>query len=1140
MKNTDVCNNGGKIESADDAQLFAQGKLLKLLLQNSPNNVLLIDKGGVIRCCSDAFLRLVGAENHDVVVGKKFREIFEQFETEAFIEQANRRFQAIKSGGNIYTDVRINFPGVAGGGLYTIQTIPLFDENGDFEGAQALYYDTSDLRNVEAERRLRVMLDSVPTSCIFFDSEANPVDCNQKTIILYECESKKDFLDNFFSLSPERQPDGQPSTEKAKKLIEATYKSGDQVFEWEHLTRKGDRLPCEIHLLRVQWQDGSRVVAYVQDLREIREKELQVQEADARISMLLDSQPLACSLWDLEGNILDCNQESLNLFGLPEKPEVLTRAGFLSFVPERQPDGRNSVEMMDEAVYVAIKNGYAQYEWTCVSNTGEELLLETTLVRIPWNNGYRIVAYSSNKNLIKDAEREKIKAEERMSILLDAMPIACTLRDEQHRYIDCNKEAVRMFGARSKKEFMELTHKLYPEFQPDGSPSQEKLMQLFRDVRETGYHRCEWTYHTLTGEEVPTERISVGITWKGTYCLATYVRDLREAKANEKKIREADERNRELEVRHLAAQAATKSKSQFFAAMSHEIRTPMNVIIGMCDLIRTDNLDAAQQDFFNDIKRMSKALLQIINDILDVSKIDAGKMEIHPIHFNLYEMFVNICSLNRSAINMKGLEFNYRFDDDVPHVIHGDDVRILQVVMNLLSNSAKYTKQGRVGFYVRRVIRNDNNYIVFVVEDTGIGIKEDDFGALFEEFEQFDDRENHGVMGTGLGLSISKKLIEMMDGWIEFQSEYGKGSEFSVFLPLVEGRPDKVENKELPRFVVADGDVNVLLVEDNPPNVKVALAYLKKHGIRADVAVNGLEALKMAQTKRYDLVFMDQMMPEMDGIEATKRIRALEDAWCVNMPIVGLSANAIIGSRNIFFEAGMSDFLAKPIEAAAMNGILAKWLPADKKSWITVRENVSEEKAEGKSAGVIDRRIGLRNVSGDEDLYGELAASFKFDHMDDHQKICAALEAGDKLLAQRLAHTLKSMSGLIGASGLQAAAQAVEEALSAGTEVDRGQLQALEKALGLVKAELEHVVGKQRIVKQPAGPVDMAKVARLLDELAPLLSSKNAGALELLGDINEALAPLGEPCLTLVEQIENFEFGDALETLLAVKEKVMN
>jgi CheY-like chemotaxis protein/anti-sigma regulatory factor (Ser/Thr protein kinase) len=368
----------------------------------------------------------------------------------------------------------------------------------------------------------------------------------------------------------------------------------------------------------------------------------------------------------------------------------------------------------------------------------------------------------------------------------------------------------------------------------------------------------------------------------------------------------------------------------------------MNVIIGMSELMPVENLTEKQKNFFWEIQNMSKTLLKLINDILDFSKIEAGKLDIVPTHYSVRALLDTVYSMLSFIAEKKGLEFNARVTCDVPDVLYGDEIRVRQVLTNIVSNSIKYTHEGSINIDICKIKKKGKPYLKTRIKDTGIGIKKEDIPKLFGVFQQFDVRKNRGIVGTGLGLAICKKLVDMMGGIVEVESEYGKGSAFTVLLPLVEGdaallKADRLYSvRKAGDFVTAkeNADVKVLVVDDMPENLTVASGFLALHNIKADTALSGSEALEKVKKTRYDLVFMDQMMPEMDGLDAARYIRELEektgDSWFGKMPIIALSANAVQGAVEKFLEAGMNDSINKPIEAQTLNSKLTLWLPPEK------------------------------------------------------------------------------------------------------------------------------------------------------------------------------------------------------------------
>ena len=373
------------------------------------------------------------------------------------------------------------------------------------------------------------------------------------------------------------------------------------------------------------------------------------------------------------------------------------------------------------------------------------------------------------------------------------------------------------------------------------------------------------------------------------------------------------------------AEAASSAKSDFLATVSHEIRTPMNVIIGMSEMLERTKLGAKQQKYLADIRRSSEALLAIINDILDFSKIEAGKMELIHTSYNLHLMLDHMHSMFRMFCQEKNLEFYYNISDNLPKTVCGDENRLRQVLTNLLSNAVKYTNKGSVTLSAR--LDDETNTLHFDIADTGIGIQENDKQKLFLPFEQLDLRKNKNIIGTGLGLPISYNLCQLMGGSLKVESVYGEGSVFSASLPYVHA--DKVIEKNFDDDVrdFTAAAAKILVVDDIDINLDVAEAMLGIFNITPALAVKGSQAIELAGKNRYDIIFMDHMMPEMDGLETTRHIRAL-GGWNKKVPIIALTANAIEGMDKIFLNSGMNDYLFKPLKISNLNLCLKKWLPS--------------------------------------------------------------------------------------------------------------------------------------------------------------------------------------------------------------------
>ncbi len=374
------------------------------------------------------------------------------------------------------------------------------------------------------------------------------------------------------------------------------------------------------------------------------------------------------------------------------------------------------------------------------------------------------------------------------------------------------------------------------------------------------------------------------------------------------------------------AESANKAKSDFLANMSHEIRTPMNAILGLLNSIGQDPLTERQKKLLFNIKKAGNSLLSIINDILDFSKIEAGKLVLAPDNFDLHALLENISSLISVTAKEKNLKFSFAMSQALPQAIFADENRLRQMINNLLVNAVKYTNEGSVSFHAH--VKNGN--LRFDIADTGLGIKNEDINKLFSPFEQLDLRKNKNIIGTGLGLAITKHICDAMNGRITVDSVYGKGSTFSLEIPFVAGYLPQEAPEENYREIKLPESAQILVVDDIDVNLIVAEAILNDYGIKPDLAMSGISALEKIAKKRYEIIFMDQMMPDMDGIETTARIRQYDDYY-KSIPIVALTANALSGVEESLLQAGFSDYLSKPIDTELMHKCLVHWLKNEKR-----------------------------------------------------------------------------------------------------------------------------------------------------------------------------------------------------------------
>jgi len=379
----------------------------------------------------------------------------------------------------------------------------------------------------------------------------------------------------------------------------------------------------------------------------------------------------------------------------------------------------------------------------------------------------------------------------------------------------------------------------------------------------------------------------------------------------------------------IEANKANAAKSKFLAKMSHEIRTPMNAIIGMTELALRENAPSNVKEYILTAKQAGTNLLSLINDILDFSRIESGKMKIVSSNYLFSSLINDVVNIIKMRIAESGLRFDIKIDSNIPNSLLGDETRIRQVLLNILNNAVKYTKKGFISLSASGEATGNTVFLTIEIADSGSGIKPEDLGKLFGEFVQVDMGSKKGVEGTGLGLAIAKNLVKMMNGDLSIKSEYGKGSTFTVKLPQkisVNELFDSIKNDNLTIKFTAP-NAKVLVVDDIDANLKVVKGLMQPYKMQVDLCRGGAEAIEMVKANSYDLVFMDHMMPDMDGVEATKLIR---EAGYAELPIIALTANAVSGVKEMFLKNGFNDFLSKPIDPVELNAVLEKWLPEER------------------------------------------------------------------------------------------------------------------------------------------------------------------------------------------------------------------
>ncbi|MDE6388476.1 MAG: response regulator [Lachnospiraceae bacterium] len=524
----------------------------------------------------------------------------------------------------------------------------------------------------------------------------------------------------------------------------------------------------------------------------------------------------------------------------------------------------------------------------------------------------------------------------------------------------------------------------------------------------------------------------------------------------EEKARESDE----LREAKLMADKANRAKSDFLANMSHEIRTPINAVMGMNEMILRECEQEDIREYAQNIQGASQTLLSLINDILDFSKIESGKMEIVEAAYDTASMLNDVINMVRVKADSKNLQFNVDIDEKLPSELWGDGTRDRQVIINILNNAVKYTKEGQVSLSVNGERSGADKILLEIrVSDTGIGIKEEDMPKLFRNFERLNLGENRNVEGTGLGLAITYRLVEQMNGRIEVESQYGVGSTFTIYLQqgIVNDSPlgDFQERYQLAmkrsrhqyRESFAAPDAKILVVDDTAMNLLVIEQLLKKTRVQVDTCLSGNACLELVQREHYDVILLDHMMPDMDGIETLKMLKDMKNNRCQDTPVIALTANAIVGVREMYIENGFDDYLSKPVEGNDLETMLKQYIPSEKmqiisetEQQIPVQSGQQNIKSDGDNADDVlqsmpptaelkwlDIDMGLRYCGDSEEVYREVLQEFCDVEQTECCKIENAYERGDWKNYAILVHGLKSSSLSAGAKKLSDEAAGLEK-----------------------------------------------------------------------------------------------------------------
>ena len=670
-------------------------------------------------------------------------------------------------------------------------------------------------------------------------------------------------------------------------------------------------------------------------------------------------------------------------------------------------------------------------------------------------------------------------------------------------------------------------------------------------------------YFGLVREEVITIGIevyrmvwaAVGVMGSGVV-LATII-------GNEEKNRRVIRENRRtsldmlklVEMKKEEAEHMANEKSAFLANISHEIRTPINAVLGMNELILREANQKDVLDYAYNIELAGKALLSIVNDILDISKIESGKTELVSGEYNVAASIYNFIEMSRARAEKKGILLKVDIAENLPSKMYGDEMRLKQIYTNILNNAIKYTEKGEITLTLTgEEIGDDKIFTKATISDTGIGIREEDLDKIFDAFQRVDEEKNQKIEGTGLGMSITKQLVELMGGKIYVESEYGKGSTFHV--ELVQGIVDRTpigridqaveQNREIEkhkRAVLLAPEAKLLVVDDNQMNLNVMKGLLKRTEMQVDLVLSGKEALEAVTKTSYDVILMDHMMPEMDGVEALHRLRKLKENQNPQAKVIVLTANAAIGSREEYLKMGFDDYLSKPIEAMNLEDMIKKYLP---KELVHEIEEVVEETQNLEEIEFLEEKLrpfgihlkqGLIYVEGELEQYVDMVKLFLRQSEARKEKMRGFLKEGNTEEYTIEVHALKSNGKMIGSRKMSELAYEMEIQGRNGKLEYLRQNQAklekgweeLEQGLRILMEEQQKTVMEETVETMTPEEVQV-RVERLRNAIEEMDVEAAQEELETLlcGEMEQSQR---ERFIQVWNCLEEFSYQEALEIL---------